>query len=261
MNSPLPNVLKMLPLFSVLVFGALAADLQPAPTPAPVVQAAPRPANSELAAQITRELRSDPLFQPMYLSVDLYNGLAIVHGGSPSLEMIDAVNQKLRAKPGIELIYNYMTYPDQPVAGSPTSIVATFDTLRRERADGSLSSAFIIAGQTLERLRADPVLSDAEFQVDSYRDLVILHGSVSDPALAARAKSIAEHTDGVAAVLSYINVAGSVASFLSAPVDEEVGAPILSRPLIEAVPASFERIERIERIQRVDPAERCGECR
>jgi len=258
MISRLPNVLKILPLFSVVVFGALASDLPPAPAPVPVQQATPPLANSELAAQITRELRSDPLFQSMYLSVDLYNGLAIVHGGSPSLEMIDAVNQKLRAKPGIELIYNYMTYPDQPVATSPTSIVATFDTLRRERADGSLSGAFVIAGQTLERLRADPALSDVEFQVDSYRDLVILHGSVSDPALATRAKSVAEHTEGVAAVLSYVNVNAPVASFLSAPVEEEIGAPILSRPLIEAVPAAYERIERIERVV---PADRCGECR
>jgi osmotically-inducible protein OsmY len=249
MNSRLPDVKKLLPLMSILlVFSAVAVE--EVVVKAEPVAVVPAPNTTELAGQITRELRGDPLFESVNLSVDIYNGLAIVHGGAPSQEMIDAVNQKLRTKPGIEVVYNYMTSPEQPLALSPNSIAATFDSVRRDRADGSLSRAFRIAGNTLERLRADPALSGLEFQVDSYRDLVILHGFVSDSILLDRAKSIAQSTDGVAAVLSYVNVAAPVATFITAPV--EIGAPILSRPVLEPVPARFETI------QRIAP---CGSCR
>lgn len=253
MNSRLPDVLKMLPLLSILAFSAMATEGTVVGTPASIPPAncpAPNGDCKELAAQITRELRADPLFQYVNLNVDLYNGLAIVHGGAPSQEMVDAVNQKLRTRSCVEVIYNYMTYPGQPYALAPQSIAATYDSVRRDRLDGSLSRAFQIAGNTLERLRADPALAGYEFQVDSYRDLVILHGTVSDPILADRAKNIAQHTDCVVAVLSYLDVTAPVSMFMTAPV--EVGAPILSRPVLEPVPARFETIQ---------PIAPCGSCR
>ena len=233
MTAILSRVCLVLSIFSV--FHLCAQE------PLPPLQAAPvpPPSDSALSAILTQELRSDPLFSGMMLTVDLYNGLAIVHGGAPSQKMADAVNEKLRNRKGIEVIFNYMTIAGQVPAVLPQSISATYDSLDRLLEGCDRPSAFVLAGRVLQRLRAAPGLETIDFSVDAYRNLVILHGTVSDAIQAERARDIARYTDDVGAVLSYIQIAPPVSAFVTAQVE---AAPVLRRTLIEAVPARFETI-------------------
>jgi len=211
------------------------------------------PSDSALAEQIQKDLRADPLFRGASIDVDLYKGLAIVHGSVPNRGMLSAINDTVRFRRGVNSVYNYMHSPEKNVSGAMDSIAVTFDTFERLDEVGSRYSAFTISERVEDRLKASPGLVSSDLEVDAYLDLVILHGTVPDRALATQAKEIAAHTPGVGTVLSYIGVSLPV-SALMAPMDS---VPVIVRPSLEPIPAVFETRERIVR-ERINV--RCGSC-
>ena len=209
--------------------------------------------DSALAEQIQKDLLADPLFRGATVQVDLYNGLAIIHGAVPNRAMLTAINDTVRFRRGVSSVYNYMNYPGKNTGGAIDSIAVTFDTFDRLDEVGPRYSAFTISERVEDRLSASPALAVAELEVDAYMGLIILHGTVSDSSLAQQAKEIAAHTPGVDAVLSYINVSLPVSALIAAPVDS---VPVLVRPPLEPIPATFETRERVIRTYRTN----CGSC-
>jgi osmotically-inducible protein OsmY len=179
-----------------------------------------------LAQRLTTEFRTDPLYKYMNITIDLYNGLAIVHGGAPNREMVDVVTQAVRAREGVAVVYNYMSNPDERTPAA-NSIAVTYDYFDRMQDVGMADNAFAVAGRVMQRLEADPVLSPFDIEVDTYLGLVILHGTVDSPLLAERAKEIARHTAGVKAVLSYVT-----SNIPAIPVVPAGSAPIVTRDVI-----------------------------
>ncbi|HYF51307.1 MAG TPA: BON domain-containing protein [Planctomycetota bacterium] len=223
-------------LAGALCLGSFAADDAPAQEGTPV---APKPADRDaerdtgLAGKINEDFRNDPLFKNMRMTVDLYNGLAIVHGAAPTEGSIAVVNEKLKGREGVTAVYNYMATADR--AALPGSFDVRYDDFRRLDRVGMRNSAAAIAQRVQDRLAADSRLDGSEITVDTYNGLVILHGHVADEAIAKRAKDIAAYTEGVDAVLSYIDVASHPEM---APV---TAAPILVRSaVVHTIPASFE---------------------
>ena len=231
----MPTINKML--ISALAIVALGAMAATDPAPYQNGERSNRQEN-DLAQRLTKEFRSDPLYQYMNISIDLYNGLAIVHGGAPNREMVDVVTQAVRAREGVSAVYNYMSSPDE-VPAAANSIAVTYDYFDRMEEVGMEDNAFAIAGRVMQRFEADPALNPFEIEVDTYLGLVILHGTVDSPALVERAKEIARHTAGVKAVLNYVS-----ASIPVVPLVPGGPAPIVTREVfVEPVPASYEIIE------------------
>jgi osmotically-inducible protein OsmY len=196
-----------------------------------------------LSNRIQTDLRADPLFEGMRINVDLYRGLAIVHGSTPTSEAVSIINEKLRRLKGVDAVFNYMVMPDE--ADLTPTVSMTYDDFRRIDRVGNNNNAFIVAERVKDRLQADARLATYDIQVDTYMGLVILHGRVGDASEARRAKEIAAYGEGVNAVLSYIDV--------SAPdVARVTAAPVLVRSaIIETIPARYETLERrIEYVER-----------
>src|SRR5688500_1182075 len=63
------------------------------------------PQLSAKGADIQTDLRSDPLFEPAQIDVDLYKGLVIVHGSTANRDTLLAVNEKLRGREGVVAVY------------------------------------------------------------------------------------------------------------------------------------------------------------
>jgi osmotically-inducible protein OsmY len=216
------TMFKMLiPALTLIAVNAIAAT-----DPAPYVNGRPSEQETTLAQRLTKEFRTDPLYKYMNITIDLYNGLAIVHGGAPNREMVDVVTQAVRAREGVAAVYNYMTNPDE-LAAPATSIAVTYDYFDRMQEVGMTDNAFAIAGRVMQRLEADPSLSPFDIEVDTYLGLVILHGTVDSQLLAERVKEIARHTAGVKAVLSYVT-----SSIPAIPVVPAGAAPIVTREVI-----------------------------
>jgi osmotically-inducible protein OsmY len=211
----------LIPALTLMAISASAAT-----DPVPYENGRRNDQENTLAQKLTTEFRSDPLYKYMNITIDLYNGLAIVHGGAPNREMLDVVTQAVRAREGVAAVYNYMSSPDE-IPEAANSIAVTYDYFDRMQEVGMADNAFAIAGRVMQRLEADPMLSPFEIEVDTYLGLVILHGTVDSPLLAERAKEIARHTAGVKAVLSYVS-----SSIPAVPVVPAGVAPIVSREVI-----------------------------
>lgn len=178
---------------------------------------------------IERELRQDPLYNTARINLDVYRGLVVVHGTAPNANLISVLNDKLRRTKGVDIVYNYMQSPEIPTGQSAVSV--SYDNFSRVEGAGVQNNSFAVTGRLRDRLAADPVLADMEFDVDAYAGLVILNGVVTDPALAQRAKDIAAHTEGVTGVLSYLGVAGD-------PGTQSNTAPIYAREIPEEMIAT-----------------------
>jgi len=219
-----------------LCLGSFAADEASEPRGTPT---AAKPADRDqrrdegLAGRINEDFRNDPLFSDVRLNVDLYNGLAIVHGAAPSASALAVVNEKLKGREGITAVFNFMATADR--SALPGSFDVRYDDFRRLDQVGMNNSAAAIAQRVQDRLGSDSRLDGLEITVDTYNGLVILHGMVGDEAAAKRAKDIAAYTTGVDAVLSYIDVASHPEL---APV---TAAPIMVRSaVVHTIPASYE---------------------
>ncbi|HEY3325164.1 MAG TPA: BON domain-containing protein [Planctomycetota bacterium] len=191
------------------------------------------PATSE---RIERDLRTDPLFKGANIKVDLYRGLAIVHGSAPNEDMINVINDRLRRESGVRLVYNYMNSPQESNVNAPQNVAVTYQDFRRFADRGPMDSTFNLVGRVEQRLSAAAALSRFEFQVDGYQGLIILHGTVDDAALVPQAKDIAAHTPGVEAVLNYVGVTPTVSAFMA----ETVPAPVMTRDLVQPAPNTEE---------------------
>ena len=194
---------------------------RPAEAAAPVVI---KTEEKNLSQRIQNDLRSDPLYKTAKINIDVYHGLVIVHGSAPSANMIAVLDDKLRRTPGVDIAYNYMQSPDLPEGQNAISV--SYNNFSRLDKLGSANSAFALIGRVRDRLEADNVLSTYDFDIDAYKGLIIMNGTVNDPALAQRAREIAAHTDGVKGILSYIGVTGDEPAVAGS-------APIYARELPE----------------------------
>jgi osmotically-inducible protein OsmY len=217
-------------LAGVLGLAVMAADPE---KDAQAVEVRDEKKDRALADKIQDDFRNDPLFSGTRVSIDLYNGLAIVHGSAPTEEAIGVVNEKLKSRADIVAVFNFMYAPQRPAGAS--SVDVSYDDFRRLDRVGVTNTAFAIAQRVQDRLAADAQLQGFDIEVDTYMGLVILHGMVGDEATAKRAKDIAAYTQGVDAVLSYIDVG---ASPMMAPV---TAAPIDVRPTV--IDAGYTTIE------------------
>jgi hyperosmotically inducible protein len=189
--------------------------------------------DTTLASRIQADFSKDPLFSDSRVKVDLYDGLAIVHGSTGSDGAIPLINEKLKSNSGVIAVYNYMSTPDR--GALPGSFDVTMDDFKRLDKVGTNNSSFAISQRVKDRLDADPRLEGFEIDVDTYHGLVILHGSVADESLAKRARDLAAYAQGVDAVLSYIDVSSAPSL---APV---TAAPIYVRPgVVDTIPAAYE---------------------
>ncbi len=167
-------------------------------------EASPKRA-ANLAQSIEKEFIADPLFQDARMNIDLYNGLAIVHGAAPTAELVRVINDKLSHTDGIHIVYNYMVTPDKPEP-TPSNIAVTYEGFRRIDQSGMTRNSFTLTQRVQDRLVADPALAGFEFEIDAFLGLIILHGTVDSAQEAARAKEIAIYAEGVDHVLSFIDV-------------------------------------------------------
>jgi osmotically-inducible protein OsmY len=231
------KALLLVPMAALVAFSATGAQEQVSREPLPRAERSGEAAGRDenLSRKVTTEFRNDPLFEGMTLTIDLYKGLAIVHGGAANQQMVALVTRRLQNNPGVDVVYNYMSSPDMPLS-QPESIAVTYDHFDRMAKVGNKSNAFAIAGDVKDRLTADARLSGLDFDVDSYLGLIVLHGNGASAAQATRAKEIAAHTPGVEAVLSYVTIDAPLG-----PVVVTREAPIVSREVIvEPVPVRTE---------------------
>src|SRR5687767_9338156 len=75
-----------------------------------------------LSDRVQADLRLDPLFEGMRINVDLYRGLAIVHGTAPSSEAVSILNEKIKRLKGVDAVFNYMSTPDESTIGQPVDV-------------------------------------------------------------------------------------------------------------------------------------------
>ncbi len=216
------SFLKSILLLSALVLSPtliLCAE-QPRPTEP---SAAAQPALVPMGArEIERTIHADPLFKDLTITIDVYKGLVLVHGAAPNESLITLLNEELSAMPGVAAVYNYMTSPERALGESPVSV--TYENLGQAQEAGQMDNAVVLAARVKDRLAAEPTLTPFNFEIDSYLGLIILHGTVSSPVLAERAKQIAVHTMGVDDVLSFLDVG------VSGP--ELHGAPLYVPPVL-----------------------------
>src|SRR5689334_11658121 len=114
-----------LALAGVLCMGAGAADN--AADEQPIATSAKRDEKKDvsLASRIQDDFRNDPLFKGSRVKIDLYDGLAVVHGSASADAAIPLINEKLKSNKGVTAVYNYMATPDR--APYPGSFDVTFE--------------------------------------------------------------------------------------------------------------------------------------
>jgi len=188
------------------------------------------PLQSAKAVDIQTDLRSDPLFETARVDVDLYKGLVIVHGAAANRESLLALNDKLRVREGVVAVYNYMKHPDMTEGEDLGAISVSYEDFRRLDNVGSGNNSFTLAQRVQDRLWADPQLAAFDFDVDAYMGAIVLHGNVSDPGLAKRARDIAAHTPGVEDVLSYVNMTPSVSAIMNMRPDAPINVSYTQYP-------------------------------
>jgi osmotically-inducible protein OsmY len=194
--------------------------------------------NQTLDDVIVERLANNAFTRGLYVQVDTWNGLAILHGWTLTHQQRRAVEEVVRDIEGVDRVYNYMI--------SDADHVGLDQSARKGRsiqiAAGNMNDQILDTGiytdltglpvtEFTSSLAVDPVLPPPvtvvavpdrlsqivkfrvdvqpftglnEIRVDGYDGLIILHGQAPSLRFQREAESIAAHTAGVKQVFSYI---------------------------------------------------------
>jgi osmotically-inducible protein OsmY len=188
--------------------------------------------NNLLADRISETLAKSPQTRGLYVQVDAWNGLAVLHGWTLNKWQRRTVENVVKGIEGVDAVFNFMTSDDDfatvdqlaregrriqiamgnsyesstDVSGWPVTNV----TSSREGSPILPKTPIVQAlpnrvGQIVKyRLDIAPFTGMHEITVNSYEGLIILHGMAPSARFAREAESIAAHTAGVQQVYSYI---------------------------------------------------------
>ncbi|HYF51306.1 MAG TPA: BON domain-containing protein [Planctomycetota bacterium] len=194
--------------------------------------------NQTLDDVIVERLASNSATRGLYVQVDTWNGLAILHGWTLTNQQRRAVEEVVRGIEGVDRVYNYMISDADHVgldesARKARSIQVTASNMNDQILDTGIYSDLtgMPVTEFTSSLAVDPVLPPPvtvvavpdrlsqivkfrldiqpftgmhEIRVDGYNGLVILHGQAPSLRFQREAESIAAHTAGVKQVFSYI---------------------------------------------------------
>jgi len=194
--------------------------------------------NQTLREVIIERLASHPQTRGVYVQVDTWNGLAILHGWTLTNQQRRAAQAIVRGMEGVDRVYNYMisdadnvTMDQSARKGRSIQIAASnmndqiLDTgiyldltgMPITESTSSLASEPVYPAprtvvavpdrlSQIVKFRVDiqPFTGMNEIRVDGYDGLIILHGQAPSLRFQREAESIAAHTAGVKQVFSYI---------------------------------------------------------
>lgn len=167
--------------------------------------------------EIERSMRAEPALRNVYIKVDRYGDLAVMHGWVIDKKLRAAAERSVRATAGVTTVYNYVTYDESE------DINRAIDMGRRVQLNGAtiddrvldtLNLPYVTTPSTLsvrvkQRLDGDPTTSPLDVRVDTYGALVLLHGNIADWNAARDVERVAASTPGVERVYSYLTTAAA----------------------------------------------------
>lgn len=178
-----------------------------------------------LEVSILNELRKDPLTRNWNVEVDTYRGLAVLHGWVLSRPMREALEHKIADIDGVEAIYNYVVYehlndlPSLIEEGANYQVNSAASHVRADELQLGIPKMGLpsdnvplvitptppLALKVMDVFSGDPLASAyPNLRVDSWNDLVILHGQVLDRKTADDFERMAASVPGVGRVYTYL---------------------------------------------------------
>lgn len=176
-------------------------------------------ADAALQQRVDQALAASPVTHGLLVDVDMWNGLAVLHGWTLTRSQRRDVERAVAGIEGVERVYNYMLTDedvDGPYHEAYMGYRITVGRLNEYDSDVRSTSLYPInppvvmsaaspLGRVVKyRVDIEPFSGIHEVRVDEYNGLVILHGQAPSLAFAREAESIAAHTAGVKRVYSYI---------------------------------------------------------
>jgi len=168
--------------------------------------------------EIERNIHADQALKNVYIRVDRYGDLAVMHGWVADKTLRARAEYRVSQTPGINAVYNYMTWDQSGIdvnreinAGRRVQIGAAN---MNDRVLDTLGLPYVTSPSPLgtrvrQRLDGDVSTTALNVRVDTYGTLVLLHGNISDWNAARDAERVASATPGVERVYSYLTVAAA----------------------------------------------------